>query len=87
KLYANGDFYRFCYHDGILESLDDRLKLNLIKEWREISTTNELQFIITVLDSDLPLIDDKKTYFSSNEIIRELNDHGDNGRLFRMPAF
>lgn len=87
KLYANSDFYRFCYHDGILESLDDRLKLNLIKEWRDISNTYGLQFIITVLDSDLPLIDDKKSYFSKDEIIRELNDHGDNGRLFRMPAF
>ena len=86
-LHSNSDFYRFCYHDGLLESLDDRLKLKLISEWRQFSTKHSLQFIITVLDSDLPLIDDKKEYFSDDEIIRELHDRGDDGRLFKMPAF
>ena len=86
-LHSEDDFFRFCYHDGLLESLDDRLKFMLIKEWRRVSTSHGLQFIITVLDSDLPLKDDKKEYFDTNEIIRELHDRGTDGRLFRMPSF
>jgi uncharacterized protein YydD (DUF2326 family) len=85
-LHSNSDFYRFCYHDGILESLDDRLKIKLINEWRALSLSNNLQFIITVLDSDLPLNNDKKEYFKDTEIIRTLHDKGDDGRLFKMPA-
>jgi uncharacterized protein YydD (DUF2326 family) len=30
-LHSKEDFFRFCYHDGLLESLDDRLKLLLEK--------------------------------------------------------
>ncbi|PKF62803.1 DUF2326 domain-containing protein [Psychromonas sp. psych-6C06] len=87
KLNYQDDFFRFCYHDGLLESLDDRLKLMLIEEWRDVSLSHGLQFIITVLDSDLPLKDDKKEYFQKDEIIRELHDRGTDGRLFKMPSF
>ncbi|MGL5527971.1 MAG: DUF2326 domain-containing protein [Plesiomonas shigelloides] len=86
-LHSHDDFYRFCYHDGVLESLDDRLKLKLIDEWRKISIDNDLQLIITVLDSDLPLIEEQKEYFKHEEVIRLLHDRGDSGRLFTMPAF
>ncbi|MEY8201175.1 MAG: DUF2326 domain-containing protein [Colwellia sp.] len=86
-LYSNEDFYKFCYHDGLFESLDDRLKIRLIDEWRKVSSNNGLQFIVTVLDSDLPLKNEKKEYFDSNEIIRELHDRGAEGRLFKMDAF
>jgi uncharacterized protein YydD (DUF2326 family) len=86
-LHSKEDYFRFCYHDGLLESLDDRLKLLLIDEWRSVSLSHGLQFIITVLDSDLPLKDDKKEYFNKNEIIRELHDRGADGRLFKMASF
>lgn len=86
-LHYKEEFYRFCYHDGLLESLDDRLKLRLIDEWRNVSAIHGLQFIITVLDSDLPFRDNKKEYFHEHEVIRELHDRGADGRLFRMAAF
>ncbi|WP_411061881.1 DUF2326 domain-containing protein [Vibrio chagasii] len=86
-IHSNESFYRFCYHDGLLESLDDRIKVKLIKVWRDLASKNGLQFILTVLDSDLPIEDGTRQYFPKNEVIRELNDKGDEGRLFRMPAF
>lgn len=86
-LHSEEDFFRFSYHDGLLESLDDRLKFMLIDEWRRVSIKHNLQFIITVLDSDLPLKDTKKAYFEESEIIRELHDRGADGRLFRMASF
>lgn len=86
-LHSKEDFYKFCYHDGLLESLDDRLKIRLIDEWRKISSENGFQFIVTVLDSDLPLKDEQKEYFQKDEVIRELHDRGIDGRLFKMAAF
>lgn len=86
--YASSEYYRFAYHDGLLESLDDRVKLRLINAWRTLAKQNGLQLIITVLDTDVPE-DDKgnKIYFKQDEIIRELNDKGDSGRLFKMGKF
>jgi len=86
-LYKNKDFYKFCYHDGLLESLDDRVKIKLLNTWRKASETSGIQLIMSVLDSDLPLTSDGKAYFSKSEIIRELHDRGESGRLFRMKAF
>lgn len=87
-IHSNESFYRFSYHDGLFESLDDRVKFKLIEKMREISESNGLQFIISVLDSDIPISETgKRSYFSDNEIIRELHDKGNTGRLFRMPAF
>lgn len=87
-IHSKESFYRFCYHDGLFESLDDRVKFKLIKKMREISEAHGLQLIVSVLDSDLPISKgDKKYSFPKSEIIRELHDKGDSGRLFRMPAF
>lgn len=77
-----------AYHDGLLESLDDRVKLRLVNAWRVLSKMNKLQLIITVLDTDVPEDDSgNKIYFKQEEVIRELNDKGDSGRLFKMAKF
>lgn len=87
-IHSNDSFYKFSYHDGLFESLDDRVKFKLIDKMREISESHGLQFIISVLDSDIPISETgERIYFSSNEVIRELHDEGNSGRLFRMPAF
>lgn len=86
--YSEQGYYRFAYHDGIYESLEDRVKLKLLDKWRELSELHDLQLIITVLDSDIPEGEDgQKVHFKDEEIIRELHDRGDSGRLFRMPKF
>lgn len=86
--YSSSEYYRFAYHDGLLESLDDRVKLRLIDSWRNLANRNNLQLIITVLDTDVPENElGSKVHFSNAEIIRELNDKGDSGRLFRMSKF
>jgi uncharacterized protein YydD (DUF2326 family) len=41
-----------------------------------------------LIDDDIPRDDqDKKMEFDTTEIVRELHDQGDDGRLFRMPRF
>ena len=88
SVYAKDSFYRFCFHDGLLESLDDRLKERLLKLFRDVSQKLGLQVIITVLDSDVPRdSSDHRMEFSDDEMIRELHDRGNDGRLFKMAAF
>jgi uncharacterized protein YydD (DUF2326 family) len=80
-----GEAYpRFVFHDGVFESLDNRKKLNLLTVIREYGAFG-LQQIITAIDSDLPSIE--KELFNDDEIILRLNDGGDDGRLFKMPAW
>ena len=88
SIHSNESFFRFCYHDGLFESLDDRVKFKLIDKLRNLSESLGLQIIISVLDSDIPVLETgERSYFSKDEIIRELHDNGNSGRLFRMAAF
>jgi uncharacterized protein YydD (DUF2326 family) len=80
-------FPRFAYHDGVFESLDDRKKENLIGVLRQYTELG-LQPIITLIDSDLPKREaDAEAVFDPLEIVLTLHDEGDDGRLFKMPAW
>lgn len=81
------NFIRFLYHDGLLEGLDDRLKLNCISVLRS-SADQGIQQIMTVIDSDLPITTDGERFeFSDDEIVLRLHDDGPSGRLFRMESW
>jgi uncharacterized protein YydD (DUF2326 family) len=88
SVYASERFYHFAYHDGIFEGLDNRKKVSLLALIRRVCNEKGIQHILTVIDSDLPRDErDNKLLFSSEEIIRELHDGGNEGRLFKMVAF
>jgi uncharacterized protein YydD (DUF2326 family) len=55
---------------------------------RKLAKEHNLQLIISVLDSDLPQLENEsRVDFPESEIIRHLDDTGDSGRLFKMPSF
>ncbi|HIF9478711.1 TPA: DUF2326 domain-containing protein [Photobacterium damselae] len=81
--YSYLDFVRFIYHDGGLETLDERKKkafLNFIRTNLELFGT---QYILTVIDSDMP----KGVKFTDEEIVLILHDNGPSGRLFKMSSW
>jgi uncharacterized protein YydD (DUF2326 family) len=78
---------RFVYHDGVFESLDDRKKVNLLAVMREYASFG-LQFVITLIDSELPSrAEGYEQMFADEEIVLRLHDEGPEGRLFKMPAW
>ena len=78
--YSENSFYKFVYHDGVLEGLDDRIKVLYIKLVKEICEKYNIQYIVTLIDSDIPK--DKQDLISENEICLKLNDKDNNGKLF-----
>jgi uncharacterized protein YydD (DUF2326 family) len=83
--YSNRSFYRFVYHDGALEGLDNRKKINFLNTVRDICKEYGLQYILTLIDSDIPRDElDNKVAFPDEEIVLKLHDRDDSGRLFEM---
>jgi len=88
RTYADQPFYHFVYHDGIFEGLDTRKRRMLLDVVRETAIKYKVQYILSVIDADLPRDeDDKKIPFPDDEIVLELHDGGINGRLFKMKEF
>lgn len=80
-------FPHFVFHDGALEALDHRRRLNLIEEMRGVAA-HGVQQVITVIDSDLPMIDGNRRFdFDDSEVVVRLHDRGREGRLFKMAAW
>lgn len=85
---AKEPFFHFIYHDGALETEDNRRKVQWLATVRNASSEYGIQYVMTVIDDDVPRDDqDKKMDFDPVEIVRELHDQGDDGRLFKMPRF
>ncbi len=85
--HTDGYFPRFVFHDGVFESLDDRKKENLLNVIRSNSNMG-IQHIITLIDSDLPARpNDAEPVFDESEVVLQLHDEDDSGRLFKMRAW
>lgn len=81
--YSQKSFFRFVYHDGILEGLDNRIKIRLLNKVKNICKEYNIQYILSLIDSDIPQDEKGEKYsFSKREICLELNDKDDSGKLF-----
>lgn len=82
--YSSHSFYRFVYHDGVLEGLDDRVKQRLINATQRICSEYGLQYILSLIDSDIPKnIEGIDYQFPADTVCLNLNDLDDNGKLFK----
>jgi uncharacterized protein YydD (DUF2326 family) len=84
--YTNKSFFRFVYHDGILEGLDNRKKINFLKLTRQLCDDYGIQYILTLIEDDSPrAIKDEEILFKKEEIAVVLDDRDDDkGKLFEM---
>jgi uncharacterized protein YydD (DUF2326 family) len=87
RAYHGSNFPRFVFHDGAFETLDERVKKNLLDVMREYSQYG-IQQIVTVISSDIPVPPKSdEPFFEPEEIILTLHDDGAPGRLFKMAEF
>jgi uncharacterized protein YydD (DUF2326 family) len=80
--YYKFSFYRFVYHDGSLEGLDNRRKIQYLNLIRDYCTKYNIQYILTSIQDDIP--PEVLKTFKKPEICLTLDDSGDKGRLFEM---
>jgi uncharacterized protein YydD (DUF2326 family) len=86
--YAEEPFFHFVYHDGGLEQKQSKMKLALLQVIRATCRDYRIQYILSALDEDLPTVEDTQDLCPTPaEIVLELHDGGDDGRLFKMPRF
>lgn len=82
--YSSHSFYRFVYHDGVLEGLDDRVKQRLIMVTQRICSEYGLQYILSLIDSDIPKnVKESCQEFPMDAVCLNLNDMDDDGKLFK----
>lgn len=76
-------YFRFVYHDDVLSQQDNGIKIRLLDLIRSITANHDIQYILSVIKSDLPVDEnDDLIYFSENEVVLELNDRDETGTLF-----
>lgn len=81
--YSDQSYYRFVYHDDVLSQQDPGVKHRLLALIRDLVAKFDLQYILSVIKSDLPIDgDDNLIFFSEEEIVLRLNDEGPEGTLF-----
>jgi uncharacterized protein YydD (DUF2326 family) len=81
--YNNESYYRFVYHDDVLSQQDPGVKHRLLALISELLKKYDLQYIISVIKSDLPIDNsDRLVYFKEDEIILKLHDMDESGTLF-----
>jgi uncharacterized protein YydD (DUF2326 family) len=86
--YADEAFFHFVYHDGGLEQKQSKMRLALLQVIRTTCAQHHIQYILSTLDEDLPTADDTTGLCPKpEEIILELDDSGDAGRLFKGGRF
>ncbi|MEK9495019.1 DUF2326 domain-containing protein, partial [Photorhabdus sp. P32] len=87
RVHKDEKFPHFAFHDGVFESLDNRKKENLLAILRDYVELG-IQSVITLIDSDLPTRSPKELpVFDSTEIVLQLHDEGESGRLFKLKTW
>lgn len=81
QFYSQNSFYKFVYHDGVLDSLDIRKKEKYIEHVREMANQSNIQYILTVIESET--YDLRSEYkFTEDEVRLILSDESCGEKLF-----
>lgn len=81
--YNNQPFFKFIYHDDVLSTQDNGIKLRLLELINNLLKDFDFQYILSVIKSDLPIDEEENIlYFEENEVVLRLNDVSEEGTLF-----
>lgn len=81
--YNKESYYRFVYHDDVLSQQDNGIKTRLLQLINNIIRDYNLQYILSVIKSDLPIDKEEKfVEFNDDQIVLKLHDKDPSGTLF-----
>lgn len=81
--YSKKSFLKFIFHDGCLETLDPRKQKKYLDLIQKLCCEYNIQYILTIIESDIPAISGEKYILPSNcNIAVELSDENDTTNLF-----
>ncbi len=81
--YNKESYYRFVYHDDVLSQQDNGIKTRLLELVNTILKEYKLQYILSVIKSDLPVDKDERFIeFTDDQIVLKLHDKDPSGTLF-----
>lgn len=78
--YSSKSFFRFVYHDGVLEGLDNRKKTLFMQMVRDYCQRYGLQYIFSSIEDDIP--QNILSSFTAEEMFLTLSDQDDSSKLF-----
>ena len=78
--YSQKNFFRFVYHDGVFEGLDNRKKELFVRVARNYCHNYGLQYIFSSIEDDVPQT--IMSGFTDDERCLTLSDQDDSGKLF-----
>lgn len=78
--YSAKSFFRFVYHDGVFEGLDNRKKELFVQVARDFCQRYNIQYIFSSIEDDVP--QNILSTFTPAEQILTLSDQDDSGKLF-----
>lgn len=81
--YNKESYFRFVYHDDVLSQQDNGIKSRLLELLHTIIKECKLQYILSVIKSDLPVGEDERfVEFTDDQIVLKLHDKDPSGTLF-----
>lgn len=81
--YNSASFYKFVFHDGVLDTLDVRKKENYIKFIRDLASNYNIQYIFTAIESEINQLQDEYK-IHDDEICLILSDDSSDEKLFKQ---
>jgi uncharacterized protein YydD (DUF2326 family) len=83
--YNNESYYRFVYHDDVLSQQDNGIKLRLLELIDGVLKEYDLQYMLSVIESDLPVGENGERFqFSDDDVVLSLHDKDESGTLFGL---
>jgi uncharacterized protein YydD (DUF2326 family) len=82
--YSSESYFKFVYHDDVFSNQENKIRIRLLNLIKEYCIKYNIQYILSIIKDDLPRDEnDNPIMFTKEEIIMELNDKDNNGKLFK----
>ncbi|MCX8473774.1 MAG: DUF2326 domain-containing protein [Sediminibacterium sp.] len=82
--YSNESYFKFVYHDDVFSNQENKIRIRLLSLIKGYCTKYNIQYILSIIKDDLPRDEnDNPILFFDDEIVMELHDKDNTGKLFK----